>query len=88
MESPTHITMVLSLWFVMGSLRSLEAVQNLRNFRLADAECQSEEDREALLAVIGDFFTDTYSGETDQARLRKVGWHRFESFAYSRDRGV
>ena len=76
------------LWIVMGGLRSQEAVENLRNFRLADAQCQSEEDREALLAVIGDFFSDTYSGETDQDRLRKVGWHRFESFAYSRDRGV
>ena len=77
---------VLSLWLVMGSLVSQEAVQNLRHFRLADAQCQSDEDREALLAVIADFFTDAYSGETDQDRLRKVGWHRFESATDSRNR--
>ena len=69
----------VKIWFVVGSLRSQKALEGLRKFKLSEAECHDENDREALLALIGDWFTDHTSGETDRNRLRQVGWHRFEN---------
>merc|ERR1712008_122955 len=45
---------------------------------MGDAECFSASDREAILTLIGDWFTDKVSGESDAERLRLLGWHRFE----------
>ena len=69
----------MGLAMIMDGIRSQEMLEELRTFRLADAACFDEDDREALLALIGDWFTDHASGETDALRLRQVGWPRFEN---------
>ena len=59
--------------------RTAHGCDDLHDFRLSEAECYDDDDREALLRLIGDWFADHNSGETDPDRLRQVGWHRFES---------
>ena len=56
------------------------ALAGLKHFRLADASCFSEDDRRAILSLIGKWWTDTSSGENDPERLRQLGFHRFERF--------
>merc|ERR1712216_360372 len=67
------------IWAASAGRSSNEAVKLLQNFRLEDAECFSNDDREAILGLIADWFTDRMSGETDPERLRLLGWHRFET---------
>ena len=56
-------------------------LMRLHDFDLRrDAHCFSPSDREALLDVIADWFSDVNSGETDVAGLRRLGIHRFQSF--------
>ena len=57
-----------------------EATRALRHFKLADAECYSAEDREAILGLISKWWTDRESGVSDPERLRQLGFHRFERF--------
>ena len=64
------------LWCAVRGIRSQQALEELKHFRLSDAECFDDDDREALLALIGDLFADGASGETD---LERLGWHRFEN---------
>ena len=77
-------------WFVPGvpvvlaaelEAREIEeATRALRHFKLADAECYSAEDREAILGLISKWWTDRESGVSDPERLRQLGFHRFERF--------
>ena len=64
----------------LEAIRIRSALSALRTFRLADAQCYSDEDREAILSVIGKWWTDHSSGEVDADRLRQLGHHRFERF--------
>jgi hypothetical protein len=70
---------MVAVWVVVQGIQSQRALDDLRDFRLSEAECTDDDDREALLRLIGDWFADHNSGETDPDRLRQVGWHRFES---------
>ena len=55
-------------------------IEALRHFKLADAECYSAADREAILGLISKWWTDRESGVSDPERLRQLGFHRFERF--------
>ena len=70
---------MVAVWVVVQGIQSQRALDDLHDFRLSEAECSDDDDREALLRLIGDWFADHNSGETDPDRLRQVGWHRFES---------
>lgn len=56
------------------------AVAKLRSFRLADAQCHSDKDREELQQLIAKWFTEQRAGEDDAEDTRRVGHHRFEQF--------
>lgn len=72
--------MLAMLWAVVQAHKTEEAIKQLRSFSLEDAQCYSEADRENLLDLIGEWFTDRVGAdETDEAGLRRIGWHRFET---------
>ena len=54
------------------------ALLTLSDFSLAKTQCFSAQDREALLALIGEWYTDAQAGETDPERLVQLGHHNFE----------
>ena len=88
--NPLYVPLYTTCWMLMGmpvvimaeleTIRIRSALVALRTFRLTDAQCYSDEDREAILSVIGKWWTDHSSGETDASRLRQLGHHRFERF--------
>ena len=58
------------------------ALKRLKDFRLADAECYSASDREAIVSLISRWFADTSSPDenVDEARRQAIGEHNFEQF--------
>jgi hypothetical protein len=86
LNAPLYTTcwMLFGMPFVitaeLEAIRIRSALLALRTFRLTDAQCYSEGDREAILSVIGKWWTDHSSGEADADRLRQLGHHRFERF--------
>merc|ERR1712204_47804 len=71
-------SMMFAFWTWEQGQKSRLALQNLSDFQLEKAECFSDKDREMILDLIAEWFTDQYSGERDPARLRKLGWYNFE----------
>ena len=65
---------------IVNGRRSRNALHALRDFSIADAQCYSAEDREALTAVICNWYTDHRAGEDDPERLMELGRHKFETF--------
>lgn len=57
-----------------------EALAQLKSFKLADAQCHSDSDRDELQALIARWFTEQSSGDGDAEDARRVGFHRFEQF--------
>lgn len=88
--SPITIPLYTTVWMLIGmpavlfaevEARAIRtALVGLRRFKLTDAQCYSDADRAAILALISQWWTDHASGETDPARLRALGFHRFERF--------
>lgn len=57
------------------------ALEGLRSFTVADAECYSAVDRLALLELIGRWFADESAVEGGDAKMQSaVGVHNFETF--------
>lgn len=89
-SSYLYIPLYTSAWMMLGvpvilaaevEAREIRtALAALRHFRLTDASCFSESDRHAILSLVGKWWSDTSSGETDPERLRQLGFHRFERF--------
>jgi len=65
-------------WAERHVQRSQAALLTLSDFSLSETRCYSAQDREALLALIGEWYTDKSAGETDPARLMQLGHHNFE----------
>ena len=57
-----------------------DAIAKLNRFKLADAQCHSDSDREELQALIAKWFTEHSSADADAEDARRVGFHRFEQF--------
>jgi hypothetical protein len=73
--------LLLLLYAAVEAQEVHDGLMRLHRFDLVrDARCFSPADREALLDIIGDWFSDTSSGEKDTEGLRQLGIHRFESF--------
>jgi len=88
---PYEVAIPFTVMMLPGLLLQLYAELQARQIRLAlsklqqfdlqrDATCFSDSDRDALLNLIAEWFTDTRSGETTPSRLRNLGVHRFERF--------
>ena len=88
--SAINVPLYTTVWMLLGTYIVLAAeveaiairaaLVGLRHFKLTDAQCYSDADRAAILALIGQWWTDHASGETDPQRLRALGFHRFERF--------
>jgi hypothetical protein len=74
------ITVPILIAAHVSGRRSREALHALRDFSIDDAQCQSADDRRALIAVICEWYTDTRAGEIDPQRLLELGRHKFEMF--------
>ena len=61
-------------------LRRAQGGGKLRSFRLEDAQCHSDDDREELQQLIAKWFTERRAGDDDTEDARRVGHHRFEQF--------
>ena len=55
------------------------AVERLGRFKLEEARCQSDKDREELLQLIAKWFTERVD-DGDSEYTRRVGFHRFETY--------
>ena len=71
--------MVPLIFAMIWADRSADAIERLRHFRLEDAVCQGAEDREAILALISSWYTDT-SVALPRDEAVRLGHHRFEQF--------
>jgi hypothetical protein len=60
--------------------RSREALDALARFSLDDVQCYAPEDKAEILRMIGSWFTDTSTGESDPEVLQQIGHHRFTTF--------
>ena len=69
----------LILPMMMGH-RSRSALRALREFSIADSQCYSPDDRQALIEVICSWYTDHHAGEDHPERLRALGQYKFETF--------
>ena len=79
--------MMAMLWAVVEAHKTEEAIHQLRSFSLADAACYSEADRENLLDLIGEWFTDRVGADgADETRLRQIGWQIAPSLAVAREK--
>ena len=67
---------LLMIWATYVGRATSAAIEQLRHFSLADAECYSQVDRDAITELIGRWFADAGEGESDPA----VGIHNFEMF--------
>ena len=65
-------------WAEKHVRNSQKAIDALSEFKLSETHCHSDEDREALLGLIGEWYTDYHAGETDRRRLEQLGHHNFE----------
>ena len=71
------------LFIIFAQVQAYEggqAVAQLGRFKLADAQCQSDADREELQRLIANWFTERGGGDGDAEDARRVGFHRFEQF--------
>ena len=66
-------------WAEKHVRNSQKAIDALSEFKLSETHCHFRtEDREALLGLIGEWYTDYHAGETDRRRLEQLGHHNFE----------
>ena len=63
--------LLLIIWATYCGRATSRAIDELRYFSLADAECYSQVDRDAITELIGRWFADAGEGEA-------VGIHNFE----------
>ena len=79
MLSPPY---VLLLYAMNQGRGTALALQRLKDFKLSDAECFSEEDRVAIVSLIARWFGDAslLVENADASRQRAVGIHHFEQF--------
>ena len=65
--------------FVQGR-KSRRALEALARFSLEDVKCYAPEDKAEILRMIGSWFTDASTGESDPDVLQQIGIHRFTTF--------
>lgn len=73
---PWLLLLVHATWQGRSTSRAL---QQLRRFTLAEAECYSDVDRAAIMELIGEWFADGSEG-SDKHTSQEVGIHNFETF--------
>ena len=76
---PTSFSHPLSPSHTLAHLL-LPSLNQLSNFRIEDAECYSDADRQALVSVISEWYTDRRAGEDEPSRLAALGARKFENF--------
>ena len=89
-ESNMHNALYCSIFLapagfvaLLAQLQSIEAqaaIKELESFTLSEAGCYKDIDRDAIMDLISDWWADSTSGETAQARLKQLGLHRFQSY--------
>ena len=71
------------LFIIFANVSAYEgenAIAKLNRFKLPDAQCHSDSDREELQALIAKWFTEHSTADADAEDARRVGFHRFEQF--------
>ena len=77
---PTFIFAELGiLYAMMLAQRSRDALARLRSFSIDECECHDENDRLALRALIGDWWSEEQRGASAFERQR-LGLHRFQQY--------